>query len=263
MKNQTKARVITFRDLWAIVLRRWWTIVLAAVLCVGAVYLVNRLTFVPQYESTATLYILRQNEANSTNASEDFNLALNVVNDCDYLLKSHSVLDEVIKELKLNISYEELSRSISTSNPEDTRIIEVTVVSDSPKKAKEIVDAVCRNGTGNIEQAMGVQQVNLYEYGILEKDPCNRMGLLTYLLIAAVAAVLTYTVYLILLLLDDTIQTDEDIQEYLGLTILGDIPSADGAGKGRYGGHYGRYYSYGGSHEKEKTSGKGALKWKR
>lgn len=38
---------------------------------------------------------------------------------------------------------------------------------------------------------------------------------------------LTYTAFLIFYLVDDTLRTDEDIQQYLGLTILGDIPNAN------------------------------------
>ena len=76
---------------------------LAAVVAVGGLFIINRVTFVPAYSSTATLYILRQNEATATgNSDSDFSLALKVVNDCDYLLKSHSILDEVIQERNLN-----------------------------------------------------------------------------------------------------------------------------------------------------------------
>ena len=51
------------------------------------------------------------------------------------------------------------------SNPEDTRILEVTVKADSPKMAKAIVDRICTIGAARIEDAMGFQQVNVYELG--------------------------------------------------------------------------------------------------
>lgn len=251
MENSSSARVVTLKELWELFVHRWWVMLLAAVLCSGSFYAAVQLTFVPQYKSTATLYILNQNETQTSNVSDDFSLALKVVNDCDYLLKSHSVLDQVIEQLNLDISYEDLSETISTSNPEDTRILEVSVEAASSEEAKRIVDAVCEVGTKSIAQAMGFQQVNLYEYGTLDNKPCNRTSLTTFALVGVFAAVLTYTLFLILFFADDTIKTDEDIAQYLGLTILGDIPNANNANKK----HYGYYSAYGGKRAKQAKKG--------
>lgn len=251
MENSSSVRVVTLKELWELFVHRWWVVLLAAVICSGSFYAAVQLTFVPQYKSTATLYILNQNETQTSNVSDDFSLALKVVNDCDYLLKSHSVLDQVIEQLNLDISYEDLSKTVSTSNPEDTRILEVSVEAASPEEAKRIVDAVCEVGTESVTQAMGFQQVNLYEHGTIDTKPSNQTRKLTYALVGAVAAVLTYTLFLILFLADDTIKTDEDIAQYLGLTILGDIPNANNANKK----HYGYYSAYGGERAKQAKKG--------
>lgn len=237
-------RVVTIIDLWNIFVHRLWVMILAAIVAAGGLFIINRMTFVPAYSSTATLYILRQNEAASTgNSDSDFSLALKVVSDCDYLLKSHSVLDKVIQELNLETDYETLSKCVSTSNPENTRILEVTVESDSPENAKRVVDAICEIGQEQITEAMGFQQVNLYEYGTLNAKPCNTTRMMTYLLVGMIAAVLVYSIYLIIYLLDDRIRTEEDMERYLGLSVLGDIPNADEK-KNRQHGYYKAYGAY-------------------
>lgn len=237
-KDNANVRVVTLKDLWGIFIHRLWVMTLAAVVVAGGLLLINRLTFIPTYSSTATLYILRQdNDTSIGNSDSDFSLALKVVNDCDYLLKSHSVLDEVIQELNLEIDYKNLSKSVSTSNPENTRILEVTVESDSPENAKRIVDALCEIGQEKITEAMGFQQVNLYEYGTLNDKPCNTTSMTTYLLAGMIAAILVYSIFLIIFLLDDRIRTEEDIERYLGLSILGDIPNANDKKNHQYGYH--------------------------
>lgn len=236
MDHEMNLRVITLLDLWDIFVKRLWIMVLVAVVAVTGLFAFTQITFVPRYESTATLYILRQDEVDGTNgSSDDFSLALKVVNDCNYLLKSHSVLDQVIQSLDLDLSYRALYDGISVVNPSDTRILEVTVEADSPAEAKRIVDEVCMIGTVKIEEAMGFQQVNLYEYGIMNEEPCNQIGIIAYALAAVVSAVLVYGVFLISFLLDDRIRTEEDIETYLHLSILGDIPNADEPKKKRYG----------------------------
>ncbi len=252
MNDTNNAKVVTLRELWNLFVQRWWVIFLVAGLCAGGLLALREATYVPRYESTATLYILRQNgeEAGGSNSQYyDFTMALNVVNDCTSLLKSHSVIDHVIAELQLTQGYRELSNSISTSNPDNTRILKVTVEADTAENAKRIVDAICEEGQKKITEAMGFQQVNLYEYGILNPDPCNQTGLSTYILVGIVAAVVAYLIMLITYVTDDRLWTEEDIKRYLGLSVLGDIPNADQVSKKR------AYYKYKG-YGKNKPYGK-------
>ena len=108
MNQKANFKTVTLKDLWGIFVQRLWAIILAACICCGGFLVFNRMTFVPQYASTATLYILRQADgATASDASSDFSLALKVVNDCTYLLKSHTVLDEVISSLNLDMEYED------------------------------------------------------------------------------------------------------------------------------------------------------------
>lgn len=236
MEQNSASKIVTLKDLWEVFVHRLWIILLAAFVAGGGFFAVDRISFTPQYASTATLYILRQaDSATASDASSDFSLALKVVNDCTYLLKSHTVLDEVIDQLHLDVSYEDLYDCVSTSNPEDTRILEVTVKADSPESAKRIVDQVCTIGAQRIEDAMGFQQVNLYEFGTTDPEPCNRTGLTTFLLLAIAAALAAYAIFLVAFLMDDRIKTEEEIQQLLGLSILANIPYADGKKQGKYG----------------------------
>lgn len=242
-------RTVTLEDLWDLFLQRLLIMVLAAAVAVGALFAVKTVTYVPMYESTATLYILRQADesTSSGDVANDFSLALKVVNDCTYLLKSHTVLDQVIEELNLTVDYNTLYRAVSAHNPESTRILEVTVEAESPELAKQIVDKICELGKDSISDAMGFEQVNLFEYGVLDDTPCNKTSVLAYALAGALVAVAVYLVYLLIYLLDDRIRTGEDIENCLGLSVLGEIPDAKEAGKNRYG-----YYRGYGSGTKQK-----------
>lgn len=249
MENNTNTRVVTLSDIWDIFVHHIWIMILAAIVAAGSAYAIVKVTYTERYESVATLYILQQNtmqpQMQNNNYDDDFNLALKVVNDCTHLLKSHSVLETVIRDLNLDITYEDLYDEITVSNPEDTRILEVRAESNSPESAKRIVDHVCTEGTEKITEAMGFKQVNFYERGILDNKPCNRTSLITYILVAFIAAALVYAYFFIYFLLDDRIQTDEDIAYYLNVSVLGDIPNAEEKGKKKYGYKYYRRHRYG------------------
>ena len=271
--NETNAqRVITFRDIWELFLQRLVIVLLVTALSVAVFYVYNRITYTPMYQSTATLYIAGDDsfEGNtSADAYNTYSLALKVVNDCDYLLSSRSVLDQVIQDAQINTSYGVLQSRISTDNPTNTRILEVTIEAESPQLAQQIVGRLCEVGVEKINEVMGANYVRLYEYGTQSAVPCNGTPKLTYVIVGVVAAVLTFGMCLLLFLLDDRIRSADHIEQILGLTVLGDIPDSNALSqKGRYG--YYRYKAYGpygkpygkpygayGNNQKSKKKGRG------
>ena len=242
MNQNSNDRIVTLRDLWTILRQRLIVLAAVAVLVATGGYLLAQLTYDPVYSSTATLYILRDMDHSSSSVGEantEYTLALKVVNDCTYLLKSRSVVQQVIDELDLNCSYEKLASSISTNNPTSTRVLEVTVQAETPKEAKAVVDRLCAIGEERIAQAMGYDQVNVYEQGTLPKRPSNPVSLLLYVILGLAAAAVVYVCFVLAFLIDDRIRTEEDIHRYLGLSVLGDIVNVHQDGKNRYGYGYG------------------------
>lgn len=230
MDNRDSSVTIYLSDLWDIFVRHLFVIILAALVCVAAVFIYATKIVKPLYNSTSTLYVLRQDDSDSYSSS-DFNLALNLVNDCTYMLKSHAVLDDVIEELELDIGYSELSDSISTRNPDSSRILEVSVKTGDPELSKKIVDKLCTIGSERISEAMRMDQVSVFERGTLENKPCNRMGVIRYVLFGVLGAVLCYLAFVVAFVLDDKIKTEEDVKRYLQLSVLGEIPYTSTSGR--------------------------------
>ena len=109
MFKEDEASSFDLMDVWHIFIWHIIPILAAAVFCVAGLYAYSKLFKVPKYKSTATVYILKQEQGTDyAYTQSDFSLALNVVNDCIYMIKSHEVLDDTISELGLNMSYADL-----------------------------------------------------------------------------------------------------------------------------------------------------------
>ena len=76
--------------------KRLPVLILVAAVAVGVFFAYDTFTYVPEYESTAVLYVLKQSTDGGDASNQDFTIALTVTTDCTILLKSHSVLDSVI-----------------------------------------------------------------------------------------------------------------------------------------------------------------------
>ena len=71
MNQKANFKTVTLKDLWGVFVQRLWAIILAACICCGGFLVFNRMTFVPQYASTATLYILRQADGATASDAQD------------------------------------------------------------------------------------------------------------------------------------------------------------------------------------------------
>lgn len=236
---------LSIGDLWSIFTGHILPIMSAAVLTFLIVLSYSLISYKPVYKSTATIYLLRQNtDGSSSNVSTvDFSLALSTVNDCKYLLTSHSVLDKVIEDLGMPITYDELKAMISINNPTSSRILEISITAPSPMDAKIIVDQLCSIGALSIMDALGINQVNIIDSGTYPKAPSNPRVTPYTVVAALLAAVAVYGIYVLLYVLDDKIKTPDDVEKYLGLTVLGLIPNIGGESGGKYG-KYSKYGTY-------------------
>ncbi len=260
-QNETRGS-ISIAELWEVFVSHVWQIVLAGLLVLAVLVGYSVFTYQPEYTSTATVYLIRQSDtitgSSTSPSSSDFSLALSTIKDCTILLKSHKVLDVVIADLGMEISYERLSKMISVNNPTDTRYLEISVTAPTPSDAKIIVDKLCEVGRQSIVDIMGINQVNQVDQGTFKETPSNSMIGVKCYVGALAAAVVVYGIYLMIFMFDDKISTPDDVEKYLGLSVLGLIPNAldtPGSKYGRYGkGRYGKY-GYGHHTSAGKTEG--------
>lgn len=252
MQNNNEGS-IRFGELFYLFVSKLWIMILVAVVVGGSLFAFNYITYEPQYKSTGSIYILRQDSDvdKGSDYNSDFNLALSVVSDCTKLLTSRTVLNQVIDECSLDDTYNELYSMISITNPSNTRYLEISVVSDAPEKSKMIVDSICEIGKEQIVSLMGFNQVNVVDVGTLPTTPSNSKFSYTTVIFALVAFIMTYIVFALVYIFDDKISDPDMLEKQLSLSVLALIPNMDKdrpVGKkdvyyGRAGARRHRYYS--------------------
>ncbi len=245
MDEQTNVKTIALKDLWDIFVKRAWIMVLVAAIAVGSFFAISKALYVPEYSSKAEIFVIENNEDIS---STDISVGEKLLANCMYAIKSDEVVGQVIANLALSETIGSLNDKITTNNPSGTHFIQVTVKAATPELAKEIVDEVCLESKDAIMENMNYE-IHIFQEGRFNSNPSNGTSFTTYILVGLVAAVLVYGVFFLMFMLDDSVWTDEEIEKYLGVSILGDIPDANsthkkGYGYGKYG-KYGRYGAYG------------------
>ena len=178
----------------------------------------------PMYKSYTTV-ILGGNETTTTQSitQSDVTLNQNLVETYAEVVKSKRVLNQVIKELNLNLTYEGLSNKINVTAVNDTEIIKIIVIDRNAKKAKNIANVTANYFTKEIVKLYNLNNVNILDEATESNAPYNIniiKQLIVYFMIGFVVAT---GVLFIIYYFDRTIKSAEQIEQKLKLPILGSV----------------------------------------
>lgn len=237
-ENQATKRENSFEiDLLGI-LRALWTKVwlIAIVVVLGGIggMLYAKFFITPLYSSTVSIYVIN-NQENTAITYADTQLSLQIIRDYKELITCREVLQRTIDEANLGISTGALRGKISLSNEEDTRIIDITVRDADPVEAKRIALALCdvsSNFISDIIQLEAVKQLgdaSTPKWGSPSSPNITKWTVLG----AGVAGVLIALILVIIFLVDNTIKSADDVENYLGWPTLASIPMKEGSKKSK------------------------------
>lgn len=176
----------------------------------------------PMYQSMSSILVLSK-ETTLTSLA-DLQLGTSLTSDYTVLIKSTPVLEQVIENLDLDISYETLKEKTSITNPADSRILEITVEDADPVLAKEIVDEIAEVSSNYIGDKMEVIPPKIIETGkipVVRSSPSVKKNVLLGILFGAFVCTALIAVNAIM---DDSLKTEEDIIKYLDTSVLAVVP---------------------------------------
>ncbi len=223
---------IDLRKLWAIFAHCWWIMLIAAVVVTAGLYIFFTATHEDEYTATAITYVMK--ESNSTSSS-DVSISNVLVNDFVATANLESVLEKVIYEQGLIMSTTQLRKMIHVSNQESSRFVQVSVTAKDPARATDLANSLAKQmcSTLNDELMFGQKYASVADPSKVPSKPSNPVSLLKILLIAVACALLVYVVYVVMFLMDDKINTSEDVERYLELNLLGQIPNRQDVNRGK------------------------------
>lgn len=209
--------------------KKLWLIVLGLIIGAFGAGLYSKVILTPIYESTAMVYVLSK-ETTLTSLA-DLQIGSQLTKDYSVLVTSRPVLEKVIENQQLDMSVDELERMISIGNPKDTRVLTITISDTDPVRAQALAEEVAKTSSHYIGDIMEMVPPKIIEEGVLAEEPSSPSVKKNVLVGGLAAAVLISGIICLRVVMDDTIKTEEDVEKYLGLTVLSSIPDADESSK--------------------------------
>ncbi|MCO4584684.1 capsular polysaccharide biosynthesis protein CpsC [Streptococcus infantarius subsp. infantarius] len=211
-------------------LRKLWSkkfFIVFVGLLVGTIALLGSVFFIkPKYTSTTRIYVVsRSSDTSLTN--QDLQAGSYLVNDYKEVITSSEVLSSVIDQEKLSMSTGELSKEIAVTIPTDTRVISISVTDTDAQRACDIANTVREVAAEKIKAVTKVDDVTTLESATKPSHPSSPNVKKNAVIGVLAGAFLAIVGILVAEVLDDRVRRPEDIEETLGMTLLGVVPDID------------------------------------
>ena len=211
-----------------LLLRRIWEkkilIVLVTLLFTAASLAYSIFLVTPQYSSTTKVYVVNQKKDDKAITTQDVQLGSLLVKDYKEIILSNKVMEDSAEKSGLGLTAKQLAGKVSVDAPKDTRIISITVRDKDPQVASDLANTVKEVSADQIKEVTKIDDVTTLEEAKAATSPSSpnipKNGVLATTLgfILAVAGVVLFE------LLDDRVKRAEDIEETMGLVLLGVVP---------------------------------------
>lgn len=228
MNNEqyTEETEIDLMELIYVMLRKWWMILVAALLGATIAVGVTKFVITPMYQSQAMIYVLTK--TTSVTSMVDLQIGDAITEDFKIIATSKPVIDMAIEEIEktqdVTFTRKEILDMLTVTNITDTRILNIEALSDDPEYACWVANAVADATATRMKEIMQSDPPTTVERAEVENIPVSPSLLKNAALGFLLGAILVCGILVVQFILDDTLKNEDDIQKYIGAATLGMIP---------------------------------------
>ena len=194
----------------------------------------------PMYTSSTTLVLAGSEGSNgeSTNTITTTDITLNskLVSTYSVLVKSKDVLNQVVTNLGINVSWESLKNNVSVSLVDDADVIEIAVTTNNAENSAKIANETAKVFTQKVAEIYNINNVHVVDEAEVSSTPSNINHEKDIIIFAFIGLVVSIIYVLVANMLDTTVKTAEEVEKNFGLPVLAAIPTYENAIQKRKGG---------------------------
>lgn len=216
---------ISLQDLFKTLKKRAGLIALMTILAITIAGVVSFLVLTPMYETSTQILVNQEQTEAAQLTNQNIQTDLQLINTYSVIIKSPAILDEVSSRLDLDMSVEQLNSKITVATAENSQVVNMTVQDENPALAVDIANTTAQVFEGEIMELMNVDNVSILSPAVLKENPSpvapNPM--LNMAIAAVIGLMLGVGIAFLLEYLDTSIKTEQDIEEILGVPLIGII----------------------------------------
>ncbi|MHA2961916.1 YveK family protein [Priestia megaterium] len=216
---------ISLRELFAVLRKRLWLIVLITIIAATVSAVISFFVLTPVYESKTQILVNQVKSDEQLYNTQAVQTNIQLINTYNDIITSPAILDKVIKELKLDESPQSLKGQIQVTSSEYSQVAQIVVQDTSAKRATDIANTTASVFQKEVPKIMNVDNVSVLSKATLGESasPVKPQPLMNIAIAIVVGLVAGIGLSFLLEYLDNTLKTEQDIENILELPVMGVI----------------------------------------
>ena len=180
----------------------------------------------PKYSTYTTVILVRENDYSTSNSSElsqDITLNQKLVSTYTEIVKSRLVLEQVIDELKLDYSYNELASKINVSAVDGTEILRIVVTDSDAERAVVIANDLTKVFGYEVSKIYKIDNVSVIDVAKVNDKAVNINTFRDTIIAALVGFILSSGIVFVIFYFDDIIRDTSTLEKDIELPVLAKV----------------------------------------
>src|SRR5690625_5899 len=218
---------ISLKEIFEVLKKRLLLIITVTVAAGIIAAVISLFVLTPIYQSSSQFIVNQTKDQQESMQIDSGTIRTNVelINTYNVIITSRAILSEVVEELGLPYSTESLAKSIEVSSEQNSQVVTVTVKDPSPERATNIANTTVTVFQEKIPEILNVDNVSILTEAFTPADPKPIEPKIQLNIAIAIVLGLMVSVGIAFLLeyLDTSVTTEEDVEKYLNIPLLGVI----------------------------------------
>jgi capsular polysaccharide biosynthesis protein len=219
-----KNKELSLMELLLIFKKRFLLIILSVLFCGAAAFAISEYLFTPMYTATASMYVYNTSRENDQITSFDITASQELVNTYIVVIKSDTVLDQVINTLNLSMTAEDIRKILKAGAIDDTEAFSIEISHRDPGTAQRIVNTLVDVAPKEIIRVIQAGGAEVIDFAKFPEEPSSPDLVLNTILGAVIGLLLSFGISAAVAVFDTKIHCEEDLRQSFKIAVLGYVP---------------------------------------
>jgi len=216
---------ISLKELFLTLKKRLSLIIIITALATATSGIVSYFLLTPIYQSSTQILVNQSKSEQQAYNVGEVQTNLQLINTYNVIIKSPAILDKVIEKENLDMSTDALNGLVTVSSEQNSQVVNISVQNEDPQQAANIANSIADTFQDEITTLMNIDNVSILSQAQLGENPSpiKPQPVLNMAIALVVGLMAGVGLAFLLEYLDNTIKTEQDIENQLGLPVLGAI----------------------------------------
>ena len=219
---------VNIAPLLSAIVKKLWLIALSSAVMALVFFIGTNILIKPTYKASFTAFVNNQTQTDSQKSSvnsADLQASRDLVQTYSRILTSNNVLDASAEFINLDMTYEQLSKCVTTQVEDNTQVIRVNVTTTNPTLSFKLAQAIANTAPTCMSQIVEGSSMKIVDAPRAPRGKYGPNYFSAALLGFLAGAIATLVYVLVKYFKDESIKSEGDLEGRYNLPVIGVIPN--------------------------------------